>query len=666
MTPILFLAALLSVADPQGDAIGQGNLTPPTAVVFRAPGIFDIQQITVPDAETFGFELTIGQLPNPWRLANGFSFPIIEVYLSTKSGGQNTLLPGSNMRLPEGQGWHYAFRMTGDRFDVYRATEQGMPVPVTDMIGAQLEVTGNTLHVRTNLPLPERYSIFGMVGSYDPFTETGWRVVTDTPNPWAFSSREPSVPVIDVIADSFSMQRAALARGVLPEIRSAVRQDSWLIVAAVGFAFMVVAAFGQLLLPKRPTKRSLVAANQAIKATQQTATKSSSQPAYKSAERPTKQPAKPSAQAAKQAPTQPKKRQPAPTRPAAKTPRQPVIGRSGRGANPVTNGDAARGQASQRPKSSGQTPTQTPNQPVSLGDKLVLAPTADAATVAAQAKTLRPPPRDALKPRLAPQMTPARSTQPAVETDTSDMFDVALVTDTATDTTTDTAPKTANDTTTDTATETATETDTMAAAHAERKTSSQQASATTLSQQASSPQVSPRQGSSSEEMPPVDVPQVDTPVIDTEIDTGVDTAPSVRTPRQTPTLQPAQASPMRSRREPASARAKPSKAFQADTSQGDTSQASPAQPTHQTKMPAKPSAKPPAKSQNATADTSQTDTPEAERAILPAERIRRERLARKSQGWEEGFFDDGWFDWQTSQAIFDDDANNDTDDDDDA
>ena len=163
------------------------------------------------------------------------------------------------------------FVLPGDQFDVYRATEQGMPVQVTDMIGAQLEVVNNTLHVRTNLPLPERYSIFGMVGSYDPFTETGWRVVTDTPNPWAFSSREPSVPVIDVIADSFSMQRAALARGVLPEIRSAVRQDAWLIVAAVGFAFMMVAAFGQLLLPKRPAKRSLAAANQAIKAPSQAA-----------------------------------------------------------------------------------------------------------------------------------------------------------------------------------------------------------------------------------------------------------------------------------------------------------------------------------------------------------------------------------------------------------
>jgi len=40
--------------------------------------------------------------------------------------------------------------------------------------------------------------------------------------------------------------------------------------------------------------------------------------------------------------------------------------------------------------------------------------------------------------------------------------------------------------------------------------------------------------------------------------------------------------------------------------------------------------------------------------ILPAERIRRERLARKSQAWENDFFDDGWFDWQESQAVFED------------
>ncbi|MEM7735364.1 MAG: glucodextranase DOMON-like domain-containing protein [Deinococcota bacterium] len=255
MTPVLLLTALLSVADPQGDAIGQGNLTPPSAVVFRAPGIFDVQHIDVLDQASFGFELTMGQLSNPWRLPNGFSFPIIEVYLSTHSGGQTLLLPGSNMSLPTGQRWNYAFRITGDQFNVYRATDQDIAIDVSEDAGARLEVTGNTLRVQTNITMPESFSVFGMVGSYDPFNETGWREVTREPTPWAFSSREPTVPVIDVIADSFSMQRAALAQGVLPEIRSAVRHDGWLIVAAVGFVFMLIGSVGQLWWGGRQSSR---------------------------------------------------------------------------------------------------------------------------------------------------------------------------------------------------------------------------------------------------------------------------------------------------------------------------------------------------------------------------------------------------------------------------
>lgn len=254
MTPVLLLTALLSVADPQGDAIGQGNLTPPTAVEFRAPGIFDVQHIDVLDEASFGFELTMGQLTNPWQLPNGFSFPIIEIYLSTHSSGQTALLPGSNMNLAAGQRWNYAFRITGDEFEVYRATDQALPSNVTELVGARLELHGNVLRVHTNITMPERFSVFGMVGSYDPFTETGWRAVTAEPSPWAFSSREPSVPVIDVIADSFGMQRAALAQGVLPEIRSAVRHDGWLIVAAVGFVFMLIGSVGQLLRPAKRTR----------------------------------------------------------------------------------------------------------------------------------------------------------------------------------------------------------------------------------------------------------------------------------------------------------------------------------------------------------------------------------------------------------------------------
>jgi hypothetical protein len=256
MVGALILATILSVTDPPGDAIGNGSLRPPTDVVFRTTAAFDVRRIDVFDTPEFSFAITFEQLSNPWELPYGFSLPIVEIYLATgDEGGQADLLPGSGMSLAAGQQWNYAFRITGESFAMLAANPfGGDPIDVTERLGAELYVEGNTLYVDTLLTRPSRFSLYGMVGGYDPFTESGWRPVRREPSPWSFSSDSQTVPVVEVIADTFELQVRAIDSGILPEIRAGTQTNSWLLVAGLGTLIGVLGFAARLTLrPPAPS-----------------------------------------------------------------------------------------------------------------------------------------------------------------------------------------------------------------------------------------------------------------------------------------------------------------------------------------------------------------------------------------------------------------------------
>ncbi|HEX7022343.1 MAG TPA: glucodextranase DOMON-like domain-containing protein, partial [Trueperaceae bacterium] len=216
----------------------------------RSPGAFDARQIEVLDDPEFTFSLSMDALPNPWQLENGFSLPIIEVYLSDarNEAGREELLPGSGMQLPAGEAWSYAFRLTGDDFQVFQAQADGTVRDVTEELGAALAVEGTTLAVTTNLPRPRRFSLYALVGSYDPFSGSGWRPLAAQPGPWSLSSPSQHTPVLDVLAERFSTQKEAIEKGVLPEIRSSVQYNAWLILTFLGLLLGLVGVVGRMLV----------------------------------------------------------------------------------------------------------------------------------------------------------------------------------------------------------------------------------------------------------------------------------------------------------------------------------------------------------------------------------------------------------------------------------
>ena len=235
MLETLFVAALLSVTDPSGD-VGQ-NLTPPTAAAFRQAGAFDLRGVTVYRTPTLTFSVALESRAR-------FPGAILELYLgnsANQTAGATALLPGSALRLPTGASWRYAFRIAGDKVQVFRG-QGGGAADITEASGARLSVAGTTLTVTTRLPIPTPLSVYGIAGSYDPFSSSGWRALRAEPSPWGFAGGAAS-PVLDVLADTPEVQERALAQGVLPEVRASVSEPGWLALAGAG-ALLALAGLG--------------------------------------------------------------------------------------------------------------------------------------------------------------------------------------------------------------------------------------------------------------------------------------------------------------------------------------------------------------------------------------------------------------------------------------
>lgn len=285
--PAVLALIALSTVDPSGDAFGDGSLTPPTAPIYANAAVFDLQSVTL-DATPNGTRLgvTLGALgsavagggepapvtppdapPNDAAAAvveppateqpvTAFMPNIVDVYLGEVPGGLDTTLPGPNLLFPQGNGWLYAVRMTGDGAYYVahptpspegQGTEEVLAIEDLPRVPLQVLSIEDTLVVYLPFTLPDDIAVQALVGVYDPFSQTGWRPLASSPSPWAFAGDGKQVsPVIDLIAPSADAQRAALQSGVLPSTShaSTVLTVPWLWVMLAG---VLVAIFGLVL-----------------------------------------------------------------------------------------------------------------------------------------------------------------------------------------------------------------------------------------------------------------------------------------------------------------------------------------------------------------------------------------------------------------------------------
>jgi hypothetical protein len=144
--------------------------------------------------------------------------------------------------MPEGDGWNVAVRITGDGAWGWLADEEGR-VDLARPIAIDATASGRTIDLLTPFAAAPGARLYAITGVYDPFRPDGWRPTTRSPSPWAFSSPEASLPVVDVFpADAASTARA-VSRGVLPR-RATVGVDVgttlWVAMMLAGLAVAVV------------------------------------------------------------------------------------------------------------------------------------------------------------------------------------------------------------------------------------------------------------------------------------------------------------------------------------------------------------------------------------------------------------------------------------------
>ncbi len=108
---------VFSMADPSGDDNGPGTYTYPTNKVFAQKGLFDLTKYTVYDAgKNWQLTFDFTALPNPWNGPQGFSHPIILLFMDVASGGKTTLPKGAQaaqVQFDPNHPWDVFVRIAG-------------------------------------------------------------------------------------------------------------------------------------------------------------------------------------------------------------------------------------------------------------------------------------------------------------------------------------------------------------------------------------------------------------------------------------------------------------------------------------------------------------------------------------------------------------------------
>lgn len=174
--------------DPAGDDDGPGSYTYPTDSVFDDVGLFDLTAYRIYNAaDSWQFALDFASLPNPWNGPQGFSHPIVFLYLDVSPGG-------STISAEEGKAAHVAFD-SEHPWDVFLKIA-GWPAYGRHLWTASgegpllVEVASDPRRGRVIVTVPKALlpSVAGwhyvLVASQDGYGEDDVRAVAEAAGPW--------------------------------------------------------------------------------------------------------------------------------------------------------------------------------------------------------------------------------------------------------------------------------------------------------------------------------------------------------------------------------------------------------------------------------------------------------------------------------------------------
>lgn len=238
----LVLSASAQAVSAQAQA-DEARLTPPTATLYADPAWYDVVDAAVVEgSDPIRLRVELGAIDPSGGLPLGITQPIVEVYVDGGPGGASDLLPGSGMRMPDGDGWNVAVRITGDGAWGWFAGEEG-EVDLARPVVLEATASGRTVEIQTPFAATSDARLYAITGVYDPFRPDGWRQTTRAPSPWAFSSPEWSLPVVDVFPADPATAARAVAEGVLPRRAGSgvdVGVTLWIALMLSGLAVAIV------------------------------------------------------------------------------------------------------------------------------------------------------------------------------------------------------------------------------------------------------------------------------------------------------------------------------------------------------------------------------------------------------------------------------------------
>lgn len=196
---VLLGLASAQVTDEPPELGAPPGLLAPTSPAYADVAWYDLVAIrwVEPDAGRLWLEVELAAVDPAGTGPLGLRQPIVEVYVDVGGGGAATLLPGSGLRMPEGDGWRHAVRITGDGVWWWEAAVDGRGLLPPQPLPAVLD--GRVVRIAWPTNRPDDARVYAVSGVYDPFSPDGWRPLATAPSPWAFASEAGGPPVIDVL-----------------------------------------------------------------------------------------------------------------------------------------------------------------------------------------------------------------------------------------------------------------------------------------------------------------------------------------------------------------------------------------------------------------------------------------------------------------------------------
>jgi hypothetical protein len=238
-------AALLSVADPAGDARGDGGYVLPTRPPLSAEAL-DLRSFqAAPQGTGMRFTVGLGRIENPWGAPGGFSAGVTDIFLGGKLGGERTL---DALRLnTAGGGWLYHLRVTGFGSTLRQAPEEAGG-EATLLAAPSVRVEGTSLVIDAAVP-PGQYAYWVTSSVYSPLTPDGVLRPVTTPGAATLQAGRAQAPVpVDVLGPPGDV--TPFTQGTLAPVGQ-TRDNRTLILAALGGLGLLVVTAATVILWRR-------------------------------------------------------------------------------------------------------------------------------------------------------------------------------------------------------------------------------------------------------------------------------------------------------------------------------------------------------------------------------------------------------------------------------